>query len=176
MSDDAQSKGSFWGWVGALWGLLGVSFLLVFAIYRLTPLALTALGMELSWIQWVVLVVWVLFMGVAEGYRGFQKAFSPRVAARCRHLRDHPTPFRVLTAPIFAMAFYGAPRRRRIAAFALTSGVILLVILVHQLDQPWRGIIDAGVVIGLFWGWASLVIYWFQAMTQPSFFASPEVA
>jgi len=176
MSDEAHTGGTFWGWVGALWGVLGVSFLLGFAIWRLAPLAWTALQMDLSILQWIALVVWVLFMGVAEGYRGFQKAFSPRVAARCRHLRDHPTVLRVLTAPIFAMAFYAAPRKRRIAAFALTFGVILLVILVHQLDQPWRGIIDAGVVLGLFWGWISLVIFWFQAMTQDTFFASPEVA
>jgi len=175
MPDNAQTRGTFWGWVGALWGGLGVSLLLGFAIWRLAPLAWTAVHMDLSVFQWIALVIWVLFMVMAEGYRGFQKAFSPRVAARCRYLRDHPTVLRVLTAPIFAMAFYAAPRRRRIAAFALTTGVILLVLLVHQLEQPWRGIIDAGVVLGLAWGLVSLAIFWVQAMTQDEFSASPEV-
>lgn len=176
MTDETNSGGTFWGWVGALWGGLGVSFLLGFAIWRLAPMAWTALEMDLGIGHWIALVVWVLFMGVAEGYRGFQKAFSPRVAARCRYLRDNPTWLRVLTAPIFAMGFYGATRKRRITAFALTSGIILLVVLVHQLDQPWRGIVDAGVVIGLGWGLVSLVIYWFQAMTRADFSTDPEIA
>jgi hypothetical protein len=175
MSDDGHTAGTFWGWVGALWGGLGVSALLGFAIYRLAPVAWTALGMDLTGLQWGILVVWVLGMGVGEGYRGFQRAFSPRVAARCRHLRDHPTPLRVLTAPIFAMAFYGAPRRRRVAAFALSAGIVVLVLLVRRLEQPWRGIVDAGVVLGLAWGLVSLMIAWGRAMTQDTFDASPEI-
>lgn len=175
MRDETRTDRTFWGRVGALWGFLGVALLLGFAIWRLAPLAWTALTSSLSVLQWIALVVWVLFMLVAEGYRGFQKAFSPRVAARCRHLSDHPTALRVATAPIFAMAFYAASRRRRIAAFALTTGIILLVLLVHRLEQPWRGIIDAGVVLGLAWGLVSLVVFWIQAMTQDTFFASPEV-
>ena len=34
-----------------------------------------------------------------------------------------------------------------------------LVALVRRLDQPWRGIIDAGVVVGLAWGLAALWIF-----------------
>ena len=175
MSDDAHTAGTLWGWVGALWGGLGVSLLLGFAIFRLAPVAWTALGMDLTGLQRGVLVVWVLGMGVGEGYRGFQRAFAPRVAARCRYLRDHPTVLRVLTAPIFAMAFYGAPRRRRAAAFAVSAGIVVLVLLVRSLAQPWRGIVDAGVVLGLAWGLVSLTIAWVRAMTQDTFDASPEI-
>jgi hypothetical protein len=172
----SMKRHSFWGWVGAIWGFAGVALLLGFAIYRLTPLAVTALEMPLTGLQWTVLVVFVLFMAFSEGYRGFQKAFSPRVAARARYLRANPTPTRVLLAPFFCMAYFDAPRRRRIAAYALTLGVILLVVLVHQLDQPWRGIIDAGVVIGLAWGLLATFVFWIQALTRPEFGVSPEVA
>ena len=176
MSGESPSRASPWGMLGALWALAGITFLLGFAIYRLAPLAAVALKSTLTVWQWVVLVVFVLFMAYSEAYRGFQKAFSPRFAARCRHLRRHPTFLRVVLAPFFAMAYFDAPRRRRIAAYALTIGVILLVVLVQRLDQPWRGIVDAGVVVGLAWGLAATIIYWVLAMTRSTFDFSPEVS
>jgi hypothetical protein len=33
------------------------------------------------------------------------------------------------------------------------------VVLVSQLPQPWRGIVDAGVVVGLVWGMTSVVCH-----------------
>ena len=159
----------------AVWGFLGVALLLGFAIYRLAPLAGVALRSPLSTGQWLALIAFVLFMAYSEGYRGFQKAFSPRVAARCRYVRDHPTFLRVAFAPLFAMAFFDAPRRRRITAYALTGGVILLVVIVQRLEQPWRGIVDAGVVFGLSWGLLATTIFWLQAMTRDVFAVSPEV-
>ena len=30
--------------------------------------------------------------------------------------------------------------------------VVVLIIGVRMLEQPWRGIVDAGVVVGLTWG------------------------
>ncbi len=43
------------GLVSALWGLLGVSFLLGGAVVRLTPWALEALRMELAWHHWTLI-------------------------------------------------------------------------------------------------------------------------
>ncbi len=43
------------GLVSALWGLLGVSFLLGGAVVRLTPWALEALRMELAWYHWTLI-------------------------------------------------------------------------------------------------------------------------
>ena len=176
MSTASENKAGIWGWLGAFWGLGGVLLLLGFAIYRLTPLALEALKSPLTVVQWVVLVGFTLFMLHSEGYRGFQKAFSPRVAARARHLRDNPTFIRVLLAPFFCMAYFAAPRRRRIAAIALTVGVIILVIIVQRLDQPWRGIIDTGVVLGLGWGALATLVYWLRAMNGKPMPVPAEVA
>lgn len=164
------------GWIGALWGLAGVMALLGCAIYRLTPIAMEALRMDLSTTQWVVLIIWTVFMLVAEGYRGFQKKFSPRTAARIRHLRDHPKPLHVVLAPLFCMGYFHARRKTRIIAFALTFGIILLVVLVRVLfEQPWRGIIDAGVVLGLTYGAISLLLFTIKALGKDPFPHSPEV-
>jgi uncharacterized membrane protein YedE/YeeE len=46
---------------------------------------------------------------------------------------------------------------------------------VRLLSQPWRGIIDGGVVVGLAWGLVSLVIFGYQAFTAEDFPFSPEV-
>jgi hypothetical protein len=163
------------GWIGAIWGLVGILALLGCAIYRLAPRALEALRMELSPIQWGILILWVVFMLFAEGYRGFQKKFSPRTAARIRHLRNHPTTLHVMLAPLFCMGYFHALRKTRIIAFALTFGIVLLVIAVKFAPQPWRGIIDAGVVLGLSYGVISLLLFTIRALGKGSFPHSPEV-
>jgi hypothetical protein len=134
-----------------------------------------AMRMDLSVLQWSILVVWVLFMLFAEGYRGFQKKFSPRTAARIRHLRDHPKPLHLVLAPLFCMGYFHALRKTRIIAFALTFGIVLLVIAVKFAPQPWRGIIDAGVVLGLSYGVISLLLFTIRAMSGRDFAHSPEV-
>ena len=161
-------------WIAPLWGLAGILLLLGFAVFRLTPKAIEAIQMGLSAWQWTVLVLWTLFMGVAEGYRGFQKRFSPRVAARARHLRDQPSPVRAILAPLFCMGYFHARRRVQIAAISLTAGIVAIVVFVSYCPQPWRGIIDFGVVVGLTWGIGSLAGYAWQALTREEFHYSPE--
>lgn len=147
------------GTVAATWGIGGVSFVLGAAIVRLTPVAWSALISGLSVFQWLVLAVVVVAMAVFEGYRGFQCSFSPRVAARARHLAGRPTLVRTFLAPLFCMGYFGAPRRRRIASLALTAGIVALVIAARRLPQPWLGILDAGVVVGLAWGLIALWLF-----------------
>jgi len=163
------------GSIAACWGLLGINLLFGYAIVRLTGIALEAFDHPLAWYHWAVMVVWILFMAIGEGYRGFQKGFSPRVAARTAYLRDNPTAIRTLLAPVFCMGFFHAKRRRQFATFALTTMIVCLVQIVSMLDQPWRGIIDLGVVIGLVWGIVSLMLFSFQALTQSDFPHSPEL-
>jgi hypothetical protein len=160
---------------GAFWGLAGVFVLLGSAIYRLTPLAVDAFSYEFRWYHWLSFILIVIAMAYMEGYRAFQQAFSPRVAARARYLRDHPNVLHTLLAPLFCMAYFHAPRRRRITSLSVTAGIILLVILVRLLAQPWRGIIDGGVVIGLAWGLVSLLVFSYQAFTAETFPYAPEV-
>ncbi len=161
---------------GVSWALLGIGLLLGFAIVRLLPIALGAFGESLTWLHWLCFATFVAFMGYAEGYKGFQRSFSPRFGARCRYLYDHPSLVRVTLAPLFCMGYFGTTRRRRIASFSLTAMIIALIIGVQHIPQPWRGIIDAGVCVGLFWGLAATTVYVVLALTSEDFCHSPEVA
>ena len=131
--------------------------LLVRAVWALTPRAVEAMVGGLAWWQWAVLAVWVAFMAYSEGYRGFQKRFSPMVAARVHELAQRATPLQAALAPAFAMGLFHATRRRLIISWILLVGIAILVIVVRYLPQPWRGIVDAGVVVGLTWGTVSLL-------------------
>ena len=118
----------------------------------------------------------VVFMAHSEGYKGFQKAFSPRVAARTHYLAAHPHWLRTLFAPLFCMGFFHATRKRMIVSYTLTVVLVGVILAVRQLDQPWRGIIDAGVVVGLAWG---LVAYWVftaRIFASDAYRPDPEVA
>lgn len=147
------------GVIGALWGVVGVTGLLVRAVVGLTPIALAPLRSgQLGWVEAGVLIAWCAFMAYTEGYRGFQLRFSPFVAARVLEVRDRPSALRVALAPAFCMGLFDATRRRLLVSWGLLLGVAGLVVLVRLLDQPWRGIVDAGVVVGLSWGTLSLVV------------------
>lgn len=163
------------GSIGAFWGFSGVVTLLGYAVYRLAPRAAEALNTPLTTVQWVFLIGFSAFMLVAEGYRGFQKKFSPRTAARVKHLHDHPRWHHVLFAPFFCMGYFHAKRKTRITAIALTLGIILLVTLVAYLPSPWRGLVDFGVVLGLSYGILSFVAFTAQAFYGKGFSHSPEV-
>ncbi len=145
------------------------------AVYRLTPYALDLIDIHLTILQLFILIGFVVFMAVTEGYMGFQKQFSPRTAARALYLYRNPVLAHVLFAPLFCMAFFHASRRRKVVSFFVTGMILVLIVLVRTLDQPWRGIIDAGVVVGLCWGILSLFIFSILAFTNPAFSYSPEV-
>ncbi|GAB4388664.1 MAG: hypothetical protein Kow0025_09320 [Thermodesulfovibrionales bacterium] len=162
------------GAIGAIWGIGGISLLLGAAIYRLTPLALEAVDHGLGAPHWAALAGFALFMAYAEGYRGFQQRFSPRAAARALYLRRNPTLLRVALAPFFCMGYFHATRRRKISSISLTLGIIALIALVRLLSQPWRGIIDFGVVVGLVWGEATVLYFSASAFFGTGFSHPPE--
>lgn len=148
------AKGNF----AASWGIVGVLALLGQALFRLTPRAVEALTMELQLQHWVVLVAWVGFMAHAEGWRGFHLRFSPRVVARALTLGPGAPWWHVALAPAYCMSLFHATRRGRIVAWIVVCAITALVAVVSRFDQPWRGIVDAGVVVGLAIG--ALSILW----------------
>lgn len=160
----------------ALWGMVGVVLLIGSALWRLTPLAIEPMvdGSMNTW-HWALMIGWSAFNLYAEGYRGFQLRFSPRTAARAIYLGHNPTPTRVLLAPFFCMGFFGATRRVLIAAWAVLIMVAGLVTVVRLLDQPWRGIVDAGVVIGLGWGLLTLVVFFVGGLARGEMPVDPQV-
>lgn len=144
-------------WIVA-WGVGGVLLLLGQALWRLVPIALEPVHSGMTRSQWGLFVGWMALNGYAEGYRGFQLRFAPRVVVRALHLADNPRPLHVVFAPLFCMSFFHATRRGRYLAWGVSLGVAAAVILIRFVPQPWRGILDAGVVSGLGWGAISLVL------------------
>ena len=175
LNPQGSSQNSVLGIFGAIWGVAGVSLLLGYAIVRLTPYAIELFSLPLEWYHWLALVVIVLFMAYSEGYKGFQLGAAPRVAARARYLRNNPSALHVLLGPLFCASYYHTTRRRMIARYILTTMIVLLIVIVHQIEQPWRGIIDAGVVVGLAWGLIAIWIYSIKALFSGHFDYSPEL-
>lgn len=152
--------------IAQYWGLLGVFGLIASAVLRLSPRIWELRNFELGGWHWLVLVTFTLYMAYAEGYKGFHLNFAPRVVARAQYLRemtDEAAAMRVLLtvlAPAFCMGFFYATRRRMTISWLVTSAIVALVIAVSHTPQPWRGIVDAGVVTGLVLGLLSLLWHW----------------
>ncbi len=162
--------------VAAIWGVIGVMAIVLYAIIRLAAFIIEALAVGLDVVQWLALIVNVLFMAWSEGYKGFQLKFSPRVAARALYLHRYPTSLATrLFAPLFCIGYFDASRRTRTVAWAGTTGIVILILLVHRLDQPWRGIVDAGVVVGLSWGLISMIVMAIATFRAGEYLVSPEV-
>lgn len=152
--------------LAVVWGAGGFLALLAWALGRLAPLFLDSLALPWAWFHWALFTVNLLLMAWFEGYRGFQQNYAPRFAARCEYLSRQATMLQVLLAPLVCMGFVNAPKRRVIAAWALSGGIVLIVLLYRLLPQPWRGILDAGVVLGLAWGMAAIVWHLLVALLK----------
>jgi len=136
--------------------------MLLFAIVRLGGVALELNAYTLASWQWGVMLGWIGYMVWAEGYKGFHLAFAPRVVVRANYLANHPRWPHVLLAPLFCMGYIHATPKRRLMSIGLTSMIICFVLVVRMLPQPWRGLVDAGVVAGLVFGVASILYYLLQ--------------
>lgn len=162
--------------LAAVWGISGVTVFLGTAVYRISERMLVALESPLSSLEWLALAGFVLFMAYYEGYKGFQKSFSPRVAARALYLSRSATWVSGLLAPFFCLGYFGTTRKRQWISILLTLAIIVLVMIVGKMPQPWRGIVDAGVVIGLLWGTVSMLVFVGMAFTKKNFSHSPELS
>jgi len=137
----------------AAWGVAWVSLLLGRAIWRLGPLALEPWTEGLmTGGQKAIYVAWLVANAYLEGYRGFQLRFSPRVVARAVYLGQNPRPLWIVLALPFCMSLFHSTRRQMTVSWVFIGALILLIWWVRSLPQPWRGIIDGGVVLGLAWG------------------------
>lgn len=159
----------------AAWGIVGVVAVLVSAIIRLTPLAIEPLTTGMTPLQWALYVGWSLFNLYAEGYKGFQRAFVPRAVSRAFYVARFPRALHVALAPVLCMGLFFATRKRLIVSWGLVIGVTTLVTLVRALEQPWRGIVDAGVVLGLTYGTGALLAAFVAVLRGRPITVSPQV-
>ncbi len=138
--------------VGSLvltWALGGVTAILAFAILRLSPRVAEAFALDLGGEHYAFAAVFTLFMLYTEAWRGFHKKFSPRAVSRGLYLAAEGRLLHRVLAPIFAMSFFHATKRRVIASWILTAVIVGFVLAMRLLEQPWRGLVDLGVVVGL---------------------------
>ena len=162
--------------IGFVWGVAGVIAFLMLAVFRLTPNVLELELFAMDWWHWLSLVLFVPYMIYAEGYKGFHRNFSPRVVLRAHHLLSKPKPVLVIFAPVYAMGYFHATDKRKRVSFILTAALLVLILIVRNFTQPWRGIIDAGVVFGLSVGVMSLFYYWVKILMGKSIdFISPDL-
>lgn len=149
--------------LGYIWGVGGVLILLLFAIYRLAPMALALEDASMELKHWGILALSISYMAYAEGIKGFHQGFAPRVVKRALYLKKNPRLSHVVFAPFFCMGYFYATRKRQISSLGLTGLIVCFVILVRLLSQPWRGILDAGVVTGLTIGCGSILYFLYLA-------------
>lgn len=159
----------FWGNVAAFWGITGIMANLVMAIFRVSPQIPPAFQFDLAWYHWAIMLLFSAQMLYAEAYKGFHLKFCPRVTARMQHLRNHPNWKDALLAPIFCIGYYNASKRTKIVAYGIFVFVFVVVRLMRFVPQPWRGLLDVGVVIGLGGGLLSLIYYTFWAFSKRHF-------
>ena len=138
----------------ALWAIGGIVGLLVCGRSTGSPGSRSrAFDHPFAWYHWAALLAIIPFMALVRGSAripvavlaagggagddGSQAADASagraRSAVRGRVLRRHEA----------RAAWRLARYRRHLGADR---------VIVHRLDQPWRGILDAGVVVGLSWG------------------------
>ncbi|MCZ6916267.1 MAG: hypothetical protein O7I93_05790 [Gemmatimonadetes bacterium] len=137
------------------------------ATVRLTRVGLEAFDYPLQVHHWAFLVVFLLFMLISEGYRGFQKSFAPRVASRARELQLDPRALPALLAPLFCMGFIYATRSRMLRSYGLAGMIVIFVLIVRRLPQPWHALVDLGVAAGLLWGVLAVIAFTYRVFGGP---------
>lgn len=159
----------------ASWAVLGFAALLTRAIIGLTPLAIDGLHHpgELSWPHWLFLAVWIPWMAWAEGYKGFTLRLAPRLVGRAWHLARHRRILHIVLAPFFAVGYFHADKRTLISRYVLTTAIVGMIIGVRFLAQPWRGLVDAGVLLGLAWGVVSILVLYVRSLRGPDWAPAP---
>ncbi|MEM6886491.1 MAG: hypothetical protein AAF571_15825 [Verrucomicrobiota bacterium] len=161
--------------IAAIWGVLGVVLILSQACWRLGQESLKAFEYEWGPLHWVIFILIALFMGYSEGYKAFQKQFSPRVVSRARTLFTACTTAQLIFAPLFCMGFFHATKKRKIITYIVTLGIVLLIIGVRLMPHPWRGMVDVGVVIGLSWGMIAIIAFTLVAWKKADWDYPPDL-
>lgn len=142
---------------GALWGIGGVAAVLIFAVVSMGHHTVEAVAAGLVLVEWLALLGNSAFMAWMVGYRSLQQRFSPRIAARALHLYLAPSIGRLLLAPLFCTGYFGATPRLRRMVWIGSALILGAVLLGSRIPQPWRGILDAGVLVALSWGTVTLL-------------------
>lgn len=156
----------------SLWAVIALSAALLEAIYRLGARAASVIFAGLSAQQWVWLLVIVALFVWAEGVRALHGRFVPGVLERLPVLS--PFPLAIVLAPFEALGLLKAPAKTRLRALATVAAIVAAVLVVRQLPEPWRAMIDAGVAVALSVGVVSLLVRSLSQTRQSDAVPAPE--
>lgn len=147
-----------------IYSIGGVIAIFSSAIYRLYPHVHESFSYEFSALNWFVLIVYLIIMIVGKGYFALHRSFVPRVIDRSEFLINNGNLLDKLLAPLYCMGFFKAPKKRMIISYLMISIIISFIVSASKISQPWRGIIDSGVIIGLSLGIFSLLLLGFKKL------------
>ena len=155
----------------ALYAFVTIAFILFGAVAGVTAVGLRVREQSISLLQQLTLVLNLVFFVVVEGYLGFHRSWAPVTARRCflagfaaKVPSSASSTCAALFAPVFAMGFFFASRRRLIISYVLTFFIVGVVMAVKQSPSPWHEIIDCGVGAGLGAGTLSFCYFFVKCM------------
>jgi hypothetical protein len=140
------------------WAIGGVAAALLEGIARLGHAAQRVLGAGLTPAQWAVFVALAVLLAYFEGHRALQRRFVPAVIGRGLDAGDALPGAAALWAPLYSISLVGDTRSQRARSLGGIALILTAVLLVRQLPQPWRGIVDGAVALALTWGLIALAI------------------
>ncbi len=91
------------------------------------------------------------------------------------YLRRAATIPTALLAPLFCIGLIGAAPRLQRMTWLGAGLIVLAVLVVQRLPQPWRGIVDVGVVLGLSWGLVSFLVMTAAALRSGDYPTDPKL-
>jgi hypothetical protein len=142
------------------WALAGLVLLLGRASVSLTLKGyheVVAPGL-LTPVEWMALAGIALLFVWGEGWMALHRKWAPRVAGRIRDLDAELGALGLVLAPLHAVGLVGAPRRTLVRTWSGVAAIVVAVVLVRQLAQPWQGMIKLGVAGALALGVVSLTV------------------
>jgi hypothetical protein len=137
------------GTLGSIWGVAGVLAVIAFAVLRLGLRAQNIFSYDLMWHQWAVLLLGSAILLYAKSFRVFRRRIAPRIAARAADIKKHPTTIKVIFAPFYCMGYFGSTRVAGLRMISVTLAMVVLILVVRYLPEPWRAILDFGIAVAL---------------------------
>ena len=147
-----------------IYSIGGVIAIFSSAIYRLFPHVQKSMSYDFSALNWIILTIYLIVMIVGKGYFALHRGFVPRVINRSELLAKDGKLVDRLLAPLYCMGFFKAPKKRMIISYVMIFFIVLFIVSASKIVQPWRGIIDLGVVVGLSLGILSLLFLGFKKL------------
>ena len=139
------------------WAVSGVAGLFAWAVYRLGARGLETLRSGLGVFEWTAAVVLTAAFVYGEGLVALDRRWVPRLFERARRLRGERRLLPRVLAPLYGLALLGSDRAEVARGWAGTLAIVVAVLVVRALPEPWRGIVDFSVAAALAWGLSAIV-------------------